>query len=94
MSEADAATSVAIRNDLLAFLHLGAADQKAGRERAPVLLRAAAALPGQRHPPARAGRHGQAVRHRLRDEGLRWGLAGRQATQEVSAMKVLMVPVL
>ena len=56
------------------------ADEKVGRKRASVLLRVAAPLSGQRHPTASPRRHGQAMRHRLRDEGFCRGHVRRQAS--------------
>ena len=61
----------------------GTPDQEVGRERLPVLLRAPPSLPGQRDPPARAGRHREAMRDRLRTQGIRGGVGRGQAAQEV-----------
>lgn len=72
-------------NEASADAAAGAPGAQAGRGGAPLLLRAAAALPRLRHAAARPGRDRQAVRRRLRAQGLRSRLTGRQAAQEVGA---------
>lgn len=54
----------------------GASNQEVRSQCLPVLLRAAPALPRLSHPAASAGGHGQAMRCRLRAQGVCGGQCG------------------